>query len=46
MEAEARDLAKQQEKLMKLADEAGEIAREFMVLVGLLIYVFELSITR
>lgn len=32
MEAEARELAKQQEKLVKLADEAGEIAREFMVL--------------
>jgi hypothetical protein len=35
METEARDLAKQQEKLVKLADEAGEIAREFMVLVGI-----------
>jgi len=30
MEAESKDLAKQQEKLMKLADEAGDICREFM----------------
>ena len=38
MEAESKDLAKQQEKLMKLADEAGDICREFMVLVGFIIY--------
>lgn len=30
MEAEKKDLTKQQEQLMKLADEAGEICREFM----------------
>ena len=33
MLSESKDLLKQQEKLMKLADEAGEICREFMELV-------------
>jgi len=32
MESEGKDLVKQQDQLMKLADEAGDICREFMVL--------------
>jgi hypothetical protein len=38
MEDECEDLQKQQEKLIKLASEAGEICREIMVIFNELSY--------
>ena len=38
MESESRDLIKQKDQLLKLADDAAEIWNELMVLVGKVVF--------
>jgi len=38
MESESKDLIKQKDQLLKLADDAAEICNELMVLVGKVVF--------